>query len=104
MLLVLTNAGVYNALYDYYQPTLWMSLISNLSMETMGLDAEYGVDKCILLTAKQLNKEILEIESAKEQYKMLASFSEELQIALLEDAVALEKAGQRRIFNVDRGR
>ncbi len=91
---LLTDAGVYNALYDYYQPSLWMSLISNLSLDKIGLDAKYGIDNCLLLTAKSENKEILEIESAKEQYKMLASFSEELQIALLEDAVALEKAGE----------
>lgn len=85
---VTKEGGLYNAMYEYYEPSMWMSIISNITCEEAGLDANLGIDRQFLLSAHNSGKEIIEIESAEEQYGMLGGFSDELQVMLLEDSVA----------------
>ncbi len=84
---LLEEAGVYNAEMDYCMPVMWYSALSSLAMEQAGAKTELGVDRYFLELAKEDKKEILEVESADYQTDMLAGFSEDLQILLLESMV-----------------
>lgn len=90
---VLTEADMYNALYDYYKPSLWESLIANIYLSESELDTELGIDLYFLNSAKENGKEIIEIESAEEQYRMMGAFSDVVQEMLLESAVASREDG-----------
>jgi uncharacterized protein YbaP (TraB family) len=69
-------------------PSFWWSAIETLSYEKIDAKAELGVDRHLLELAKEQKKEIREVESADFQYAMMGGFSEELQIMLLESAIA----------------
>ena len=77
----------YMSAYDMYFPVLWSSIIDSFFIEQLGGDSELGIDRHLLEKAKDDGKEIDEIESAEFQYGMMADFSEELQIFLLESSV-----------------
>lgn len=83
----LENMGLYNALMDYYCPSMWWNLIESGMILQTDVDAELGVDMHLLSLAAEDGKEIREIESVAFQYEMLATFSDELQEALLESAI-----------------
>lgn len=84
----LTELGSYMSLLDMYCPAMWSSLVDSLLMEQMdGIDINLGIDRYLLEQATQTEKPILEIESAKEQYEMLAGFSPELQALMLEGSL-----------------
>lgn len=85
---ILEEIGLYNSAFDLYVPYLWGNLIANYIYQENGLNAELGVDRHLLNWAKEDDMPIYEIESAEIQYGILAGFSEELQIFLLEDAIA----------------
>ncbi len=80
--------GVYSGAYERYQPAFWVSVMSNILCSAAGMDSELGIDRYFLGLAHESGKEIIEIESAEFQYKMLGGFSDELQLKLLEDSVA----------------
>ena len=85
---ILEEEGYYNQALDVYMPILWSSFIDNCFTEKMDLDPDLGIDSQLLDMAYDDDKEILEVESAAFQYQMMASFSPELQAALLEGSVA----------------
>lgn len=85
---ILKDNGTYNFALDYYKPVLWYSFVESFSYVDYGYDAESGIDIYLLSDAKQTGKPIQEVESVTFQYELLASFSEKLQILLLEEAVA----------------
>lgn len=85
---ILKNAGVYNSLWEHYNPMMWYSLIETASMKDSELSEEKGIDLHILKKAKEDKKEIIELESADYQYEMLLSFEEELQIYILEHSIS----------------
>lgn len=85
---IMKENGLYNAMLDYYMPAIWYSLVDNCLYMQIGADAELGVDRHLLELAKESEKEILEVESAELQYGLLAGFSEQLQVFLLEEAIA----------------
>lgn len=84
---ILVENNVYNAVLDYYLPIMWSSFIDNVLYEKIGADSSLGVDRHLINSAKNSNKEIIDIESAEFQYKMMASFSKDLQIELLKSSV-----------------
>lgn len=86
---ILTAYNSYSAAIDMYRPSLWSSMIESLIMVDMGGDVNLGIDRHLINLANEQNKDILEIESAQFQYQMLADFSDDLQILLLESAVDL---------------
>ena len=90
---VLTEGDMYSALFDYYIPSLWESLMTNICLIESGLDSDLGIDRYFLDSAKESGKEIIEIESAEMQYQMLADFSDEVQVMLLESAVSSREDG-----------
>lgn len=85
---ILKENNSYMKALDYYHPVLWWNFIESFSYVNYGYDSEAGIDMFLLNMAKDEGKPILEVESVSFQYEILASFSPELQVVLLEDAVA----------------
>lgn len=85
------SCGTYMSWLDMYKPIMWYSLLESYLMVASGARTELGIDMYFLNDAHENGKEIREIESAEFQYGMLADFSEELQILLLEDIVETAK-------------
>lgn len=84
----MTELGIYNEMMDYYYPVVWYSLIDSAIVEQIGGQSDLGVDMHLLQKAHDEGKTVEELESAKFQMDLLGTFSEELQIILLESAVA----------------
>lgn len=89
----LSDAGVYSAAYEWMKPAMWSSALDNLALDAAGLDSDKGIDLHFLKQAAQTGKRIIEIESAVEQYEMLAGFSDETWTLLMQTAVD-DPAGQ----------
>ena len=85
---IMTEAGYYTSLLDYYNVVLWASLLEALLYEKMDMEDSLGIDMHLLNKAYAENKTVLEIESAAYQYTMLSNFSEPLQLMMLQSAVA----------------
>lgn len=84
---ILEENDSYMSVLDYYYPIMWSSLIDNFIYPMIGADSELGVDMHLLERAHEDGKQIVEIESMAFQYGMMAGFSEELQILLLESSI-----------------
>lgn len=80
----MTEWGIYNAMYDYFKPAMWQSLIENYFIEKSDLSAENGIDEYFMEKAKADEKEIIEVESVEFQMNMLINFSDNVQSLLLE--------------------
>lgn len=85
---IMVMMGSYTPLLDNYCPAFWSTMIDSMQIDEDVAKAELGVDRYLLKHAKDSGKKIVEIESAKSQYKMLAGFSNELQEYLLAQSVA----------------
>ncbi len=81
---LLTDAGVYTSLYDYFKPIVWVELGETASAHNAGLNAQYGVDSNLIARAKGEGKEVIELESLSFQYDILSGLSDELQKLLFE--------------------
>ena len=84
---IMEENNSYMKILDYYMPVMWYSTIENFTYANAGYDSSIGIDMTLLTMAKAEDKPILEVESAKFQYEMLASFSPELQELLLQESV-----------------
>lgn len=98
---ILKKANIYSSLYNAYKPIIWNSLVENAAAIDNNLSEEYGVDMYMLNLAHEDNKSILELESADYQYNVLLSFSDDLSLYLLKDAVSnyeLSKAALKELY------
>lgn len=77
----------YVSLLDMYSPAFWGSMIESLMMTELGGDPNLGIDRHMIDNAYKAEKEIIEIESAEFQYKMLADFDDNIQRMILESAI-----------------
>ncbi|MBQ4561186.1 MAG: TraB/GumN family protein [Clostridia bacterium] len=84
---ILDENGVYLTLYDRYRPVMWSNLIDNIIISRSDAEVDLGIDRHLIEMAGNADKEILDIESAKAQYSMLASFSPELQQLMLDSSI-----------------
>ena len=84
---ILQQNNSYNIMLDYYCPSFWSQTIDQLIMMQNGINMDLGIDLHFLNLAHEEGKTILDIESASFQYKMLAGFSDELQVMLLQESV-----------------
>ena len=84
---ILEEYGYYFSEMDYFCPALWSDLVDSALYENLDADSELGLDVYFLNNAHETGKEIQNVESAEFQYGMMAGFSEELQIILLESAL-----------------
>lgn len=85
---ILDQNGIYSGVYDMYTPILWYSLISSYAVMNYGLDPDNGIDMHLLTLAHKEGKPVHEVESMKSQYDLLANMSMDLQVYLLESAIA----------------
>lgn len=81
---LLTDAKLYNALYDYYNELMWAQLVEMAMMEEAGLDSTLGLDSVLLTKALEEGKDIIEIESVDFQMGILYGQPEELNKFMLE--------------------
>ncbi len=88
---VMTELGVYAPMMDYYCPSMWSSLIETSLYMQWGLDPNLGVDRHLIRRAYEQDKEILDIESPKAQYQMLAGFSMGVQMMMLESSLEMSE-------------
>lgn len=84
---ILKENRLYDAAMEYYCPVMWSNMIESSLYAKLGLNGDLGVDRYLLQEAKKQGKSIAEIESAKQQYQMMADFSLPLQQLLLEGAI-----------------
>lgn len=85
---ILEENESFNESFIYYQPAFWWSNIESLSVTKMGMEVSLGIDRHLLKRARNDGKPVREVESAEFQYAMMADFSPELQVMLLESAIA----------------
>lgn len=83
----LTDLKLYSSALDYYCPAMWSSTIDSALYAEMGADTELGVDVYMINWAYELEMDVVDIESAKFQYELLAGFSDDLQAMLLESSL-----------------
>ena len=67
----------YNRMYEYCSPALWEMLISQNLAEKSGLSFKKAMDTLLLKDAYSANREILEVESANMQYRLIAGVPDE---------------------------
>ncbi len=84
---ILEQYNTYVAALDSYCPAFWGSMINSLMLGEMDADANLGIDRYLLEQAYEDEKEIIEIESAKLQYGLLADFDDDVQLMLLESSI-----------------
>lgn len=84
---ILEEHDIYNESLDYFPPSLWSSFIDNATHEKIGINYDLGIDVHMINLAYEQEKKVLNVESAKLQYGMLADFSAELQELLLETSI-----------------
>lgn len=85
---IMKRNKMYIPMLDTYKPILWYSYVETCAIQESGYSDQLGIDMHMLRKAKETGKEILEVESADFQMNMLKGFPEELQIYLLDSAVA----------------
>lgn len=86
---VLKHYKSYFQALDMYCPAFWSSLIESSMINELGGDVALGIDRHFLDKAKKAKKEIVEIESAKFQYKIMGDFDDDIQTMLLESALQM---------------
>ena len=84
---ILKENGMYSIVLEQYVPAFWWSCIETLTCEKLDAKSELGIDRHLINLARDQEKEIREVESAEFQYTLMADFSPELQLLLLEDAI-----------------
>lgn len=86
--MLLKAVGGYSINMPYAKPYLWSNVIEQFYLrQGYQLHADQGVEERLMAWAKELDKEILEIESTLEQLQMLTGFSEDLQLWMLADMI-----------------
>ena len=89
VLRLLKATGSYNMNMPYAKPYVWSSSIDDFYLrQGYQLHRDQGVEERLTAWAKELDKEILEVESSLFQIKMLTGFSDDLQLMMLGDAVS----------------
>lgn len=84
---IIDENSMYVSAYDMYCPVLWSSMLDNIIIEKTGVETDLGVDMHMINLAYDCDKPVLNVESPELQYNLMAGFSEELQIMLLEKSV-----------------
>ncbi len=84
------GTGNYNANMPMAKPYVWSSSIENFyQRQGQSLHSDQGVEERLTAWAEELEKPILEVESSMFQIQMLTGYSNELQLRMLEDAMAM---------------
>ena len=87
----LKAVGGNNSNMPYAKPYVWSNTIEQFYLRQGNqLHRDQGVEERLTAWAKELGKEIREIESSMEQIKMLTGFSQDLQLWMLEDILEMD--------------
>lgn len=65
--------------FDQYKPWLVSNSLTGMQAQDSGYQTDIGIDMYFLQKSKQLNKPVIELETAELQLNMLAGFSDQLQ-------------------------
>ncbi|MFS0725876.1 TraB/GumN family protein [Paenibacillus sp. 1P07SE] len=90
---ILEEQGLPADAFDMFKPWMVATTIEYLQIGEAGYDGDMGIDMYFLNQAKANGMPILELESAALQLNMFNDFSDELQLALLEGAIAAHNQG-----------
>lgn len=82
--------GLATGLMEYHIPYYWASSISLLAAQDAGLSSDNGTETFFLGKAHEDNKEIIEIESAAEQYEMMGKIPMSIQVQSVTDCIGDE--------------
>ncbi len=85
---ILQDNDQYVEQMDYYMPAMWTDMINSILYDKIKVKSSLGVDRHLIEQAKDMGKPVRDVESAKEQIGMMASYSPKLQETLLEEAIA----------------
>jgi uncharacterized protein YbaP (TraB family) len=83
----LWSAGIGISTLNNYRPWVILTLMDGIIAGEYGYTVEYGIDLYFLEKAAKRGIEILELETAESQMKMLSDISEEVMILVLEQYV-----------------
>lgn len=84
---VLEEHEAYQAAYEMLTVNQWAALMQQLAMNESGYNSQYGLDRYWLQQAREQSKPIYEVESVELQMEMMESYSEALQVWILEDSL-----------------
>ena len=87
----LKDARMYSALYDRYNVAMWSQLLDQALLSEGRLDTEKAMDSLLLGYAYEKDLEILELESASFQYRILLETPEEVHILSMREVLGLGK-------------
>lgn len=79
--------GINASAANRYIPAVWGSFLSNKTAEDCGYYSEYGTEAVFLSMAGKNGKEIIELETAEEQYGLSANEPMALQVYTITSAV-----------------
>lgn len=91
--------GMYSAAYDRYIPAVWSSVLANRLAADCGYSSDLGTDRELLTYAKKNKLNIVELETAAEQYSVNAAEPPELQMYMLLESVRTDYDIQKRQMN-----
>lgn len=92
--------GIYNSAYDSYLPIMWSSTLTNNTARKCGYNSDNGTEAYFLSLAKKQGKNIIELETAIEQYTLLALEPQELVRYTLDSAVKSGSEGMKQDLSV----
>ena len=72
----LMQKNAYSEQMDLFVPAFWQSIVNSLVVEDSGYNAEMGVDRVLIKLAREVGKQVLEIESEQSQLEMTLSFQD----------------------------
>ncbi len=79
--------GIYSPALEKYIPAMWSTMLTNKAVVDSGYSSDYSTETEFLTYAKKKNYEIIELETAAEQYAINAGMSPELQLYSLKSSI-----------------
>ncbi len=85
---LLREAGLSSMLTDSYNLAMWSQLVSQAAILTRtDYDMEFSMDRSLIRYCYEKKIEVRDVESAEFQYALLASFSDELNLLLIDSTL-----------------
>ena len=85
---LLKQAGLAPGLLSYYNVAMWAQLVEQAAlMTTCDLDFDGGMDRALIRDCYEKKLPVRDVESPELQYGLLASFSDELNLLLMENTL-----------------
>ena len=81
----LEDNGYYNSLYEMYDLALWSQLLDTAYVDNSSLSVDFGMDRLLIEEANRLGIQVLDVESSEFQTALSDSFSDELNILMIEE-------------------